>query len=135
MEEENQQELIFKLSMFEQHANQLQQQIRSVEKGILDLNELVIGLEELNGKENEEMLAHVGRGIFIKTKIISEELIVDVGSKNFVKKTIPEAKKLIGEQIKRLETIKEELNENLEDLGKEMQRVLESVNSSENKEE
>ena len=44
--------------------------------------------------------------------------------------TREKAKKLIEEQIKRLEAIKEELNDNLEELGKEMQRILENVNDS-----
>ena len=99
--EQNQQELMFKLSMFEQQMQQLQQQLQAVEQGIVEMNNLNFGLEELVGSKDKEILAPIGRGIFVKTKLLSEELTVDVGGKNFVKKSIPEAKKIINEQIKK----------------------------------
>ncbi len=124
---ENQQELIFKLSMYEQQINQLQEQTRAVERSIVDLGDLSLGLEELSGKKNSEIMAHIGRGIFIKSKIIEEDLVVDVGGKNFVKKSIPDTRKLIEEQINKLKNIKEELENNLEKLGEEINKIITSV--------
>lgn len=131
--EENQQELIFKLSMFEQQIQQLQQQLQAIEQGIIEMNSLNIGLDELVGKEGKEILAPIGRGIFAKTKLLSEELTVDIGGKNLVKKTIPETKKVIEEQIKKLEDIKKELNNNLEKLGDELTKVMNEAREKEEK--
>ncbi len=122
--EEKQQELMFKLSMFEQQIQQIQQQVQAVEQGIVEMNSLNFGLDELVGKEGKEILAPIGRGIFVKSKLISEKLTVDVGGKNFVKKTIPETKKIIEEQIKKLEDVKKDLNDNLEKLGGELMKVM-----------
>ena len=122
--EEKQQELMFKLGMFEQQIQQLQQQVQAVEQGIVEMNSLNFGLDELVGKEGKEILAPIGRGIFVKSKLISEELTVDVGGRNFVKKTIPETKKIIEEQIKKLEDVKKDLNDNLEKLGGELMKVM-----------
>lgn len=122
--EENQQELIFKLSVFEQQIQQLQQQLQAIEQGIIEMNSLNIGLDELVGKKGKEILAPIGRGIFAKTKLLSEELTVDIGGKNFVKKTIPETKKVIGGQIKKLEDIKKEFENSLEKLGEELTKVM-----------
>ena len=47
--EKNQQELFFKLSMFEQQIQNIQQQLQAVEKAILDLGSLSLDLEELKG--------------------------------------------------------------------------------------
>lgn len=69
--DENQQELIFKLSMYEQQIRNLQQQLEAVEKGILDMNNLNLGLDELIGSKDKEILAPIGRGIFVKTKLLS----------------------------------------------------------------
>ena len=132
--EQNQQELMFKLSMFEQQMQQLQQQLQAVEQGIVEMNNLNLGLEELVGSKDKEILAPIGRGIFVKTKLLSEELTVDVGGKNFVKKSIPEAKKIINEQIKKLEDVENELNNNLENSNAEFMKMVQEAQASEGKE-
>ena len=121
--EENQQELIFKLSMFEQQIQQLQQQLRAIEQAVVEMSSLKIGLDEFKDSE-KEILAPIGRGIFIKAKSISEELILDVGGKNFVTKNIPQTKELIEEQIKKLEEIRGDLNNNLDEVGGELQKTM-----------
>ncbi len=115
--DKNQQELMFKLSMFEQQIQSINQQLQAVENSILDLNTLIHGLEELKGKKDSEILSSIGRGIFVKSQLLSEELIVDVGGKNLVKKSIPDTQELIKEQLTKLEEIQGEL-----------QRALESIN-------
>lgn len=128
----NEQELLFKFSMYERQINELQKQIESVERGILDLNSLNYGLDELVGSTGKEIFAPLGKGIFVNAKLMSEELNVDIGNGNFVKKSIPETKELIGEQIKKLKQVKEELENNLEELGKEITRMMGDVQQYEN---
>jgi prefoldin alpha subunit len=118
MDEERQKELFFKFQLFEQQIQNLQQQLESVEKAILDMNKLSYELPEI--KEGKEILALIGKGIFAKAKIISEELNVDIGGGKFVKKTIPETKEIIGKQIKNLEDIKKQIEESLEEINSEL---------------
>jgi len=118
--DKNQEELMYKLKMYEQQITQLQQQLEAIEQAIVEMNSLVLGLNELTGSKEKEILAPIGRGIFVKTKLASEELTVDVGEKTFIKKSIPETKKLVNDQIKKLEEIKKELNENLEEINAEL---------------
>jgi len=124
---EKQQEILFKLSMFEQQIQQLQQQIGAVEQGMVELKTLNSGLNNLKGKEGEEIFAPIGKGIFAKAKLLSEELIMDVGSKNFIKKSIPETQKVIEEQLKKLEEVKEELNKNMDDTNEEARKLIGNV--------
>lgn len=124
MENNAQQELMFKLSMYEQQIRQLQQQIQAVDQGIVEISTLSNGLEELKGSEGKEIFAPIGRGIYAKTKLLSEELTVDIGGGNFVKKNIDDTKKIISEQIKKLQDVKKDLNDNLEKLGKEIEKVM-----------
>lgn len=125
MEQEKKQELIFRLGMFEQQIHQLQEQVEAVEKGINDLGSLNFGLDELKGNIGKEILSPLGKGIFVKTKLTSEDLTVDIGGKNFVKKSIPETKEIIEEQTKKLISIKKEINENLEKISDGMTKTLE----------
>ncbi len=122
--EQEQQELLFKFSMFEQQIQQLQQQIDAVEKGIIELESLNLGLDEIKGSTGKEIFAPLGRRIFVKAKLVSEELTVDVGGGNLVKKSIPETKKLLEEQINKLKQVKKELENDLEEIGKEVTRII-----------
>ena len=123
-EQQAQQELLYRLSVFEQHIKQLHQQLQLIEKNILDLNSLDFGIDEIKGSVGKEILGQLGRGIFVKANIISEDLIVDVGNKNFVKKSISDTKKIIKEQIKKLHQIEKELKDKLEEINEEMTELV-----------
>ena len=129
-EQQTQQELFYKLSMFDQHIKQINQQLQLIEKNIFDLNSLDSGMDEIKGSVGKEILGQLGRGIFVKTKLISEELIVDIGNKNFVKKSIVDTKKIIKEQIEKLYQIEKELKDKIEEINEEVAGLV--LNSSTN---
>jgi prefoldin alpha subunit len=85
---------------------------------------LVIGLEDLNGSEGKEILAPIGRGIFVKSKVLSEELIVDIGGGNLISKTIPDTQDIIKKQIEKLEDAREEMNRALEEINGQLTETL-----------
>ncbi len=122
--EKDQQELMFQLSMFEQQIQSIQQQLQAVERAINELSTLVIGLDDLKGSEGKEILAPIGKGIFVKTKLLSEKLIVDVGGKNFIAKEIPDTQEVIKGQVEKLEGAREELNKALEEISGKMTESL-----------
>ena len=122
MEEEKQKELFFKFQIFEQQIQNLQQQIESVERAIIEIKNLSYEIPEL--KEGKEIFAPLGKGIFAKAKLISEELLVDVGGGRFVKKTIPQTRELIEKQTINLEKIKKELENSLEKLNHEINNAF-----------
>jgi len=125
MEEENpEQEMIMKFRMFEQQIRLLQEQLQSVEQAVMNLSDINLGLDELVGKTNSEILAPIGRGIFVKAKLLSEDLTVDIGGKNFVKKSIPETQKILKEQVNKLNGIREELNEEMEKINEEVTNIF-----------
>lgn len=131
--DQNQQELIYKLSIFEQQIQQLQQQMQAIEQAIIEMNQLDTGLNELVNSTGKEIIAPVGRGIFVKAKLLSEDLIVDIGGKNLVKKSIPETKQIICEQIEKLKEAEAELSENLENINRELTKTV--MSAQEKKEE
>jgi len=128
----NEKEFMTQLGKFEQQIHPLQQQLEAVEHGIEEMNSLNLGLNELINGTGKEILAQIGRGIFVKAKLISEELTVDIGGKNFVKKSIPETRKIIMEQIKKLGEIKEELEKALSKIEKELTETMNEMLKKEN---
>jgi prefoldin alpha subunit len=130
MQESPNQELLFKLSMFEQQIQHLQQQLQAVEESIIDMGLLNAGLDEINKSVGKDILAPLGRGIFVEAKLLSDKLTVDVGGRNFVKKTVPQTKKIIDEQIKKLNEIKEELNEKIEEISEELTEAISNMQNN-----
>jgi prefoldin alpha subunit len=120
----NEQELNQKFQVFERQIIQLQDQIRTIDQATYDMQLITHGLDDLRGKEGEEIMAPIGRGIFVKAKLLSEDLTVDIGGQNFVKKTIPEAKELIESQSKKFKDVKKELEENLEKINQEITKIM-----------
>src|SRR3989338_3689568 len=124
MVENKNQELLFKLSMFEEQIKNLQQQLQAVEESITDMRSLNLGLDEIGKSAGKEVLAPLGRGIFVETKLISDSLTVDVGGRNFVKKSVPETKEIIDRQIGKLIEISEEINEKIEEINEELTKTI-----------
>lgn len=124
LQNSEEQQLAIKFQMFEQQIRMIQEQLQAVEQAIIELGSLNLELDELIGKKDNEILAPIGRGIYASAKLTSEELLVDIGDKNFVKKSIPETKKILQEQLKKLEKVKEELNIELEKINTELTRVF-----------
>ena len=122
--QKEQQELMFKLAIYEQQMKQLQEQFQAVEQAIAETSSLNAGLNELKEGKDKEIFALIGKGIFAKAKITSNDLIVDIGSKNFVKKSVAETQKIIKEQIQKLEQVKKELDNKLEELNHEAVKII-----------
>ena len=123
MENYNQEDL-HRLSVFEQQSNQLQKQIEMIQKTAQEIASLSDELEGLKGKKDSEIFAHIGRGVYAKAKLLSEDLVVDIGGKKFVKKDIDSTKELIQGQVKKLQDAEKEVNKNLEDMQKEMMEII-----------
>jgi len=122
--EQDQQELMFRFQMFEQQIQQLGQQLDAVEQGIIEMTSLNIGLNDLVGGKNKEIMAPVGRGIFAQAKLLSDELLVDIGEGKLVKKSIPDTQKLIEEQVQKLGQAKIELNNAMEQINEELTKTM-----------
>lgn len=122
--EEKKQELLYKLSMFEQQMRHLQEQVEAVSQGVNELGFLSSGLDEFKDGRGREILAPLGRGIFVPSKVTGEELLVDIGKKTLVKKSVFETKEIIKDQTKKLIEIKEELNRSLEQVSRDAESAL-----------
>ena len=119
--------------MTEQEASQLQQQLQLIEQNInemQDINESLVGIE----KGSNDILANLGKNIYIPVEIKDKKLIIEVGNKNYVKKSIPEAKEVIEDQIKKLMKTKMEILGKLQELQSEMENMMQELQKTQEKE-
>ena len=122
--DQGQQELMMKFSMFEQQIKHLQEQMQAVEKANLDLESINLGLDEIETGKDKELLAPIGRGIYVKTKLISNELTVDVGGKNFVTKDVKSTKELLQKQIEKLGDVKKQLDDAMGNINEDLTKLM-----------
>ena len=120
--------------MIEQEANQLNEQVRLIEQNIREMAELKESLEEIEKlKKGDEILANLGKRIFIPVEIKDKNLIVDVGNRKFVKKSVLETGRIIDEQIEDLMNARGQIAERLEDLQEEMKNLIDDIQNEEKK--
>ncbi|MFH1455558.1 MAG: prefoldin subunit alpha [archaeon] len=103
------QQLVNEVQQAQQHLQQLQMQIEELKT----LEEAIKGIQ--NNKPGDEVLAPLGSGIFVKTKLENaDNVIMAVGNGTVVEKPISEALNLVSEQVKEMETISEQVTQHVE---------------------
>ena len=125
------QERIIQLQMIEQEVNQLNSQSQLIEQNISEMEDLKLGLNELEKSENNEILVNLGKRIYIPVEIKDRELIVEVGNKTFVKKSIADTNKLVDEQMEKLLLAKYQIAERLQELDSQMDELIKETAQNE----
>lgn len=123
----NQQEIILKLGYYEQQIRQIHEQVQALDEAAAETSKLNEDLNDLKNSEGREIMAPIGRGIFIKSKIVSEDLLVDIGGGNLVKKNTKDTQKMISKQVQKLHEIKGELEGKLGEINEEISKILEEA--------
>lgn len=131
-----QQEYLLKLSMIEQEANRLEQQMQIMDQQIQEMQAIKASLENIEARKGEgELLSNLGKGIFIKTEIKDKDLFINVGKNVIVKKTPKETINVLDDQVKKLIAGKEEIISKIEELRGEMQALIGEAEKAKQKEE
>ena len=120
-------EIIFKLSMLEQQSEEIKKNLEELDGQSNDLDNLKQSLEKLGSDKGKEILANLGRGVFLKSKASDEKVFVNVGSKILVRKSFSEASEIIDKQLVEIEIIKKDLMNNLNSLNLELQDLVEQA--------
>ena len=118
------QEAIMKIQMMEQETNQLNEQLKAVDQNTAEMNDLIASLEEIDGSDNKEIMANLGKRIFIPVDIREKKLIVEVGKGNFVKKSVSDTKKVVQEENDKLADAKNQIMGRLDELQNDMNEMI-----------
>ena len=118
------QQQIMQMQMLQQEAEDLNQQLQLIEQNLSEIEALKLSLEEIDKTEDNEILANIGKKIFLPVEIKDKNLFVEIGKGNYVKKTVPETIQVIEEQTKKLIAGKQDVVERLESLQKEVENMM-----------
>ena len=114
-------EMVNQLNIYKNQSDILQQQIEAVQGSIAEIEILESTLKEVKDKESLETLVPVGAGSFMNAEIKkTDEIIMSVGAGVAVSKTVDEAKETMSSQ-------KEELNDSLNKMLENLQKISQIV--------
>jgi len=117
------QQKIMQIQMMEQEGQQLNEQLQMIDRNITEMNELKESLVEIE-KGEDNILANLGKGIYLPVEIKDRKLVVEVGRGNYVKKSIKDTEKVVEEQVLKLSEGKGQIMTRLNGLQMEMQGLI-----------
>ncbi len=121
------QEQIIQIQMMEQKVNQFNYQLELIDQNLVELEDLSLSLNEIGKKETKNILANLGKKIYLPVEISDKRLLVEVGNKHFVKKSVDETLKIVYGQTQKLIAAKAEILNRLEDLNNEIENLMQKM--------
>jgi len=128
-ESQESQELMMRASLIERHLQELNNRIGYISQQISELEEFKNNLKFLKDAKNKEMLASLGKGIYLKSSCQDDNFFVNVGAGVVVKKTPKETAEIITSQIKNLHEAKTSLLASLEVYQRLMGQAVSDLNT------
>jgi len=118
MDEMKIQQKYAEFQMLDKQIKEMYQQLQQFESQGEEIGTIINGLSSFKDiKPGSKVLVPISSGIFAKATIDnSEELMMNVGSGVVVNKNLEDAKKLLAEQIAKVEKIKEKMTKEINNL-------------------
>jgi prefoldin alpha subunit len=117
-------EYFMRINMLGQEAEKIEQHMQAIEQQIQELSMVKQSIEAIREGKQSEILANLGKGVFVRTEIKSKELFVNIGKEVIIKKTPDETSKIIEEQIDKMIEAKTELMKKIENLQEQMKIII-----------
>lgn len=125
----DQQELM-KAQFVHQQMQEMQTHLEMLDTEMLQLEEYSKNLNFLKTNKEKEVLASIGKGLHVKTSLVSSELFVEVGAGVVVKKTPEEAVKIIDLQLDKLKEARLHLVSKIDIYSKTLESIVDQIQKS-----
>ncbi|MFH2027912.1 MAG: prefoldin subunit alpha [Nanoarchaeota archaeon] len=135
MSDDELQEKYMQLQMMNKQIQELQQQMEMFGQQGQEIRNIVNGLEDFKDvKEGTSILIPLSSGIFARAKLENnKKLLMNVGNGVIVDKSIDEAKKLLLEQIEKVNRLEEHMTKEINNIAnsaipiqEELHRLIET---------
>ncbi len=113
-ESESSQELMFRASLAEKHLQELNEKIEYLSQQLSEMEQFSRDIAFIKDAEGKEILAPIGKGIYLKSLAEDSNFLVNVGAGIIVKKSPDEARAIIESQIKSFNEARSQLMAQLE---------------------
>jgi prefoldin alpha subunit len=124
----NEQEYFMQIQMMGQEAQGIEQQIQVIEQQIMELHAVRGSLEAISKSDGKaEILASLGKGIFVKADLKDKEVFVNVGKDVILKKSPEETIKVIEHETTRMIEGKDMFVSKIQEIQEQMQSMMEEM--------
>lgn len=124
-----QQEYLIRLQMLEQQANQFGEQLRVIDQQVSELDNLKEDIGRLGEIKESEMFSEIGKGIYVKGNLDKKQILVDVGNKILIPKSIKEIQLIVDSQTKKFGEVKREIANKIDQINQEVDSLINEVKS------
>ncbi len=125
----NQQELFQQAQMLEQELQRIEQHRKAVEEELTQTTQFNSQLKDLPNAKDNKILAPLGRGVYVKTKIESNKLLVQVGAGIVVERPIEEVQELLSKNLGQLQQAFQQLQMQEQFYLQQLQSLLQHTES------
>ncbi|MDR1721921.1 MAG: prefoldin subunit alpha [Methanobrevibacter sp.] len=111
-------QIINEINLYKSQAEVLQQQVDAIQASLTEIEVLESTLEDIKDKDAVSTLVPIGAGSFMHAEIDkTNEVIMSIGAGVAVKKTVEEAKETVEGQKKELNQSLDKMISNLQKIG------------------
>lgn len=126
-----QQEYFMQVQMLGQEAERIEQQIQVIEQQVAELSAVKQSVESIRTSDDKrEILANLGKGIFVKADLKDKELFINVGKDVIIKKTPEETIKVIDNETQRMMEGKSAMISRIQEIQENMQQLMQEMQSA-----
>lgn len=122
--------IAYEMQVYREQAQLIQQQLGNLQLNYSSTESAVQTLENISKlSKKEDVLLPIGSGAYIKAKVENNEVaLIDVGAGVIAEKPIPDAVKFLKSRIGEMDSMRETLQSNFEDVSSKMKELEESAN-------
>ncbi|MEK6874907.1 MAG: prefoldin subunit alpha [Nanoarchaeota archaeon] len=119
------------LQMLAEHIKQMQLQLQQLDAQVGELTQTHQALSEFaEVEQGSDILVALAGGIFTKAKLgDSKEIIVNIGGRTAITKTIPAVQDMLSEQISEIRKAEVEMTKQLQTLAVQAEQIQEELAS------
>ena len=118
------QNIMLQATQFQKQYEELSQHLEIINQQIEELEQFGKQLSSMNGAKGKELLAPVGKGVYVRTELKDEKLLVQVGAGVILKKTPEQTIETIKGQLKRLLELKVQYSTKLDQIQDQLQQMV-----------
>lgn len=108
----------------------LEERLQFIEQQMSELREFITHLSFLENNPSREGISSIGKGVFLEAQFKTETLLVDVGNKIFVRKSIIQVKEIIAHQLEGLQHLHRETEARLQEIRMQFESLVERIETS-----
>ena len=121
------QELFMRATILQQQSQEIEQNLQIIDNQISEMDAFSKNLSDLSDSNEKEILASIGKGVYIKANLENKDLFVDVGAGTIVKKTPGETREIIDSQIPKLREARIQLTAQLESFHAQFHELVQEI--------